>query len=543
MPDPTGGFAGVGCFGKLPGAGDFVQRRLPARFVERWDGAFEAAVDAARQAFGDGWPEAWRDAPVWRFALAPGVVDAAAWVGVTGPSTDRVGRRFPMLLAAPLADAASVAQVLRAGGCWFDALERTHRAAQGDVTTRAEAFDARVAALPGPLEALHGHASALPPLDWSAGGHWRLPLPQGGGEGELAAWWTAFAAACGEACLWWTRGAARMPPSVLLTRGLPQPAAYAGFLDAAHARAPWQSQGTFGASLPAAPAMTQPAPAPLPDELDDVLADLLAMPPAAPSSLSMPSASPAAVSAPAQAAPPPTPATGPGVAVPATVDASAGAVVIHRAADALTLVAADDGADDPRRHAAAAVGAMAAALAGGELAAGLRPLRDRLLDLHPRLHQRREDLIDPVAEDGAVIAARIAGGWAELLRVGTAAAWHWRRGQLQPLFATGAPAPSSDDDTARPGDFGDLLFSRASPVAPGLGAAAAPSCDEVVCAVQPGDRLLLLATAALTPLPPDVFARALAMPSCDDARARIATAASLGTEPSRWPLAVIEVGT
>lgn len=542
MPDPTGGFAGVGCFGKLPGAGDFVQRRLPARFVERWDGAFEAAVDAARQTFGDDWPEAWRDAPVWRFAFAPGVIDAAAWVGVTGPSVDRVGRRFPMLLAAPLADAASVEPVLRAGGCWFDALERTHRAAQGDASMHAEAFDARVAALPGPLDALHGHASALPPLDWSAGGHWRLPLPQGGGEDGLAAWWTSFTAACGEACLWWTRGAARMPPSVLLTRGLPQPAAYAGFLDAAYARAPWQSQGTFGALPPAAPAVTQPAPAPLPDDLDDVLADLLAMPPAASSSLSMPSASSEAVSSPVARAAVPSLAA-PAAAVPRAIGTAAGAMVIHRAADALTLVAADDGADDPRRHAAATIGTVVAALADGELVAGLRPLRDRLLDLHPRLHQRREDLIDPVAEDGAVIAARIAGGWAEVLRIGTAAAWHWRRGQLQPLFATGSPSPSSDDDTARPGDFGDLLFSRASPVAPGLGAAVAPSCDEVVCAVQPGDRLLLLATAVLAPLPPDVFSRALAMPSCDDARARIATAASLGTEPSRWPLAVIEVGT
>jgi type VI secretion system ImpM family protein len=542
MPNPTGGFDGVGFFGKLPGAGDFVQRRLPARFVERWDGAFEAAVDAAHNALADDWQDAWRDAPLWRFALAPGVGDAAAWVGVMGPSADRVGRRFPMVLAAPLADASAVAPVLRAGGCWFAALEHAHRAAQDDAATNAESFDARVAALPGPLGALHEHPpAALPPIDWNASsGHWRLPLPQGTADDELATWWTQFAAACGDACLWWTRGAARMPPSALLTRGLPQPAAYAGFLDAAHAHAPWRSPGGSAVPPALASASVAPvpsrAPAPLPDDLDDVFADLLSMPPAPVRVAALaPMPAPAAIddARSADAAM----ASAPRAAV------SIEDAVIRRAPDALTVVAADDGAPDPRRQAAAQARAVVAALVDGELAAGLQPLRARLLALHPRLRQRREDLIDPVAEDGAVIAARLAGGWAELLRIGTAAAWHWRRGQLQPLFATGAPAPSSDDDTARPGDFGDLLFSRGSPVAPGLGAVVEPPCDDVVCAVEPGDRLLLLATAAPVRLPPDVFARALAMPSCDDARARIATAAGLGTEPSRWPLAVIEVGT
>ena len=206
----------------------------------------------------------------------------------------------------------------------------------------------------------------------------------------------------------------------------------------------------------------------------------------------------------------------------------------------LTLVAADDGLHDPRRQAAVAVGQAVDGFAASDFATGMQTLRTQLLALHPRLRLATVDLIDPVAEDGAVIAARITDRWADLLRIGTAAAWHWRRGQLQPLFATGAAAPASEDITLS-SDFDDLLFSRTSLVAPGLGAAVQPLCDEVVCEVEAGDRLLLIATRDLVQLPPDVFARALAMPSCDDARARIATAASLGPEPARWPLAVIEI--
>jgi hypothetical protein len=91
------------------------------------------------------------------------------------------------------------------------------------------------------------------------------------------------------------------------------------------------------------------------------------------------------------------------------------------------------------------------------------------------------------------------------------------------------------------GEFDDLLFTRAAPVASGLGGPTEPLCDEMVCAVEEGDRLLLVVTQSLVQLPPDVYARALAMPSCDDARARIASAAGLGSEPAHWPLAVIEV--
>ncbi|GAB2548911.1 type VI secretion system-associated protein TagF [Rhodanobacter koreensis] len=520
MPNPTG----VGFFGKLPGAGDFVQRRLPARFVEIWDRSFEQAVDASRGALGEGWHAAYRSSPVWRFVLAQGVCGESAWAGVTGPAADRVGRCFPMVLAAPLADPASVTQALR-GDDWFDALERVHTVAQADVSMHADAFDAQVTRLPGPLDAMVATPTELPPVDWSVAAQWRLPLAPASVGAQLTELWARLAATREAWCLWWTRGAGQVPASVVATRGLPQPSAYAGFLDAAQTGASWQSLGVFGrltANAPAshetvAPSVTTIAapPARLPDDLSDVFADL------------MPSASV-------------TPAGDEAVGEIHAGAPSSGVVVLQRDDVALTVVAADEGAPDPRRQAAALSGATVAALDAGELAAGMQPLRTRLLALHPRLRLRGEDLIDPVPEDGALIAVRITERWADLLRIGTAAAWHWRRGQLQPLFATGG-AVRADDDTARPGDFDDLLFSRSSPLAPGLGAATQPLCDEVVCAVEEGDRLLLVATRVLVQLSPDVFSRALAMPSCDDARARIATAASLGSDPARWPLAVIEI--
>jgi type VI secretion system ImpM family protein len=523
------GSPGAGFFGKLPGAGDFVQRRLPSAFVEVWDPHFERAVNASRLALGDAWQHAYRSSPVWRFLLSPGVCTSSAWVGVIGPAGDRVGRSFPMVIAVPLDDPSLAMQVLRDGDTWFAAIERVHSAAQADPSLGVEAFDAQLLALADvPLiasttAALHG----MEHIAWQNAGQWRLPLPRARGNGDfLADLWTRATANGSDWCLWWTHGGGHVPASVLVTRGLPHPESYAGFLDAKHADEGWQSLGVFEDVAPHAHAhhaphvsVTAPVIAPprklLPDDLSDVFADLVP-----PVSMAMAGSVAATV----------------GEGEP--VAKSDGVATTYRGDIALALVAADEGGHDARRQASVYANQVANALSANDLEGSLEVLRQRLLALHPRLRERGEDLINPVPEDGSVIAVHITQRWANLLRIGTAAAWHWRSGTLQSLFAT---ASASNEDNALGGDFDDLLFTRAATVASGLGGPTEPLCDEVVCAVEEGDRLLLVVTQHLVQLAPDVYARALAMPSCDDARARIATAAGLGDEPAYWPLAVIEV--
>lgn len=530
MPNPAAGF-----FGKLPSAGDFVQRRLPPGFVDAWDHHFESAVAESRSALNGAWHEAYHASPVWRFLLAPTVCGESAWAGIMGPGVDRVGRCFPMVIAAPIAaDAGSCARALTEGSRWFDSAEQVHFGAQADASIGVEMFDEQVAALASPLDA--GQPDALELLrgiDWNAASHWRLPLPARDDAGTfLGGLWTRLTNVPGHWCLWWTTGVERVPASALITNGLPQPTAYAGFLDAGYSTAAWQSMGMFDAVarhpqagadfatstidvLMVAPSSATPI-AWLPDD-PELFSDLHAAPePAVP------------IASPVQA-----------VTEPAASDPGAGVVVLCRAECALTLLAAEVGSPDPRQLAAAAVFAIGRDLPATDLAAGMQTLRTRIMALNPRLRQASEDLIDPVLEDCAVIAAHVAGGQADLLRIGTAAAWHWRQGQLQPFFARSTAPPAVDagaDD-----DFNDLLFSRVSLTAPGLGATAQPTCSEVFCAVQAGDRLLLMATQQLLQLPPEVLARSLAMPSCDDARLHLATAAGLGADATRWPLAIIEI--
>ena len=266
------GLGGTGFFGKLPGVGDFMQRRLPAGFVAAWDAAFESAVNAARNGFGADWQAAWQAAPVWRFALMPGVCGDSAWVGVMGPSTDRVGRGFPMVLAYAIDDATALARVVAAAGGWFAAAEDVCRHARAGTAT-TETFDAMVCALPGPRAWLEEGATEAAAWRDTLQVAWRRNAE----DRQLAALWARCREA-GDGCMWWTSGSARTTPSVRLTHGLPAAHDYATFLADATAGLHVQTGAAF-APLPAgADSLGAMSAATATGDIDDVLAELLAPP-------------------------------------------------------------------------------------------------------------------------------------------------------------------------------------------------------------------------------------------------------------------------
>lgn len=130
----------TGFYGKLPWAGDFVQRRLPDDLVQHWD-AHMCAVMPGLSRWADG------SASPWAFLCAPPACGHAAFAGVLAPSRDRVGRRFPLLLARVLPPDGNV--LLVPGLPWFDAAWRLQLAvAQGavmdteDLEQRIKAVDA-----------------------------------------------------------------------------------------------------------------------------------------------------------------------------------------------------------------------------------------------------------------------------------------------------------------------------------------------------------------------------------------------------------------
>jgi type VI secretion system protein ImpM len=556
----------VGFFGKLPGAGDFVQRRLPADFVDRWDAHFQYAVAASREKLGERWQEIWHASPAWRFVLSPGVCGDSAWAGVMAPAADRVGRCFPMVMAATLGtDAAACSRTLRESQRWFDALEHIHAEARQH-SLGADAFDMRLCNIPGPMQVTRGDPVAvLQGTDWRTSPLWRMPL-RGHSHDEifLEALWSQATTTGTHWCLWWSRGAHAVPASAMLTDGLPAPASHVAFLDATRADESWRTLRAFGGSPPSASASpppvapsasahalspeplaeeraapSSPKPVLLPDDLSGLL-DGIGEPEAAPiDDLTVPGFAQLRAArtgaTPSHAAPSPAPLANAEPArreSPAACSGTSSGAVYRSFDGALTVLAADDGAHDPRCCGAATAQAVAAAMQQGDFSGGMQKLRERLLARHEALNATGEDLIDPVMEDAAVVALHTTGRWAAVLRIGTGEVWQWRRGQMRPVFVEEV-GPQAGVDTL-------LRASRAS-VATGLGGSGEPECDEMVCAVEPGDRFLLLATRRLVGLDQNLLAQALALPDMEAARAHVAHASALGVDPSPWPVAVIEI--
>lgn len=531
----------VGFHGKLPSAGDFVQRRLPPAFVSIWDRSFEHAVAESRQMLGPDWNAAYRGSPIWRLLLGPGVIGPTPWAGVIGPGVDRVGRCFPLVIVRNLGPDPQLPLRTLAMSDWFDAAQTLlANALAGGVPV--DNFDREVAALDRVFGRLPEAWSRVQEVDLRSERHWRMALPaETAGVGLLQSAWRR-ATEGGPAALWWTDGGERVPPSLLVTAGLPGPQAYAAFLDAGAGSA-WRTLGGYVPPMPrAAPppvsrgtasfstvGLTSEFDAVLPPvKVVDVLSELFPdLEPASIAAAVDPDTTIPLIKRPAPATAAPA-ARSPGVAPCARLQSSDGA---------LTLVACDAGGRDPAQRAAHLIAEALADASPDAFGASLDALRQRLLDLHQRLRAAADDLLDPLQADCAVAAATVAGNKASVLAVGAAQALLWRSAQLLPLATGRAEATAS---AAAGDDLDDLLFSSGDAAA-GLGTDRAPGFDRYDVDLEAGDRLLLLTTPLLTGLPPSVLAHALELPTTIDAEARIASAAGLPPDISAWPFAVIEV--
>ncbi len=215
--DTQSAVAVPGWFGKVPSLGDFASRRLPETFVSKWDTWLSESLEAAAQTLGDRFDDVYGAAPPWRFLLAPGVVDARPWVGVVVPSSDRVGRRFPLTIATVCR---SVPSPLASLGPWWGTAVSAALAGR-EQGASVDALDEALAQLAAPafddVAATQGSIVARV----SANGGFEAAF------GRAVPW---LLQACSGTSFWWLHGGNDGAPLVVV-RGLPEAAAFARMLD------------------------------------------------------------------------------------------------------------------------------------------------------------------------------------------------------------------------------------------------------------------------------------------------------------------------
>jgi type VI secretion system protein ImpM len=220
----------VGYHGKLIAKGDFVTRRLPRSFVGPWDSWLQDIIGGSRERMGDAWLDAYLTSPIWRFALSPGLCGAGAAAGVLMPSVDRVGRYFPLTIAAVLAESVDLPAVPVAAADWFDKAEELVRSALADAFD-FEGFDAQVAGLGLPAAGAP-EATSVPPIA-ETGSALRIAIPSAQAVDQayrrLA---ERFLSASYPQCsLWWTSGSDGIAATFIACNGLPPAENFAAFLD------------------------------------------------------------------------------------------------------------------------------------------------------------------------------------------------------------------------------------------------------------------------------------------------------------------------
>jgi type VI secretion system protein ImpM len=165
---------GPGWYGKIPAVGDFASRRLTPAFVAGLDAWLQEALRHSKEYLGENWLDAFLTSHVWRFCLFSGVHGEENWLGIVMPSVDRVGRHFPLTVAAAGDVRLLVGLLDGSATAWLSEVERAARSTL-DVNATIEDFEAALEAAPIPWQsadtviegsAMTSFGSSAFPLQW-----------------------------------------------------------------------------------------------------------------------------------------------------------------------------------------------------------------------------------------------------------------------------------------------------------------------------------------------------------------------------------------
>jgi type VI secretion system protein ImpM len=140
----------AGWYGKLPSLGDFATRRLSEDFVQPWDTWLCERISETKSLLGERWLSLYLSCPVWRFFAMPRAISErqqACWTGVLMASVDRVGRHFPLTIAAALPTAPATGAEIDRVWQWLSDIETVALAAL-DFEHTAEQLDAQLLTVP-----------------------------------------------------------------------------------------------------------------------------------------------------------------------------------------------------------------------------------------------------------------------------------------------------------------------------------------------------------------------------------------------------------
>lgn len=119
-------YPAISWYGKLPSAGDFLQRRFPDALQRQWSHWFQVGLlnwqEAAQRNDGE---QRFGSAPVWNFVVPPMLGGQQVQMGCLLPGRDSVGRQYPICALCAFNPAQWSPQQLALAEEWYRQLGRT----------------------------------------------------------------------------------------------------------------------------------------------------------------------------------------------------------------------------------------------------------------------------------------------------------------------------------------------------------------------------------------------------------------------------------
>jgi type VI secretion system protein ImpM len=230
----------LGFFGKLPSKGDFVSRGLPRSFLDPWDAWLQESLAASKNQLADDWLDCYLTGPIWHFVLDERICGDQGWCGVMMPSVDRVGRYFPLTVAAGLEGKQGPFASLVTQRAWFDEIGELVLAILDEDATTPGQLEERLRGIGRPPEMGSRIRDAAIVTEAAGPVKARIEAPDAAAACALLLD-AAVRSQCRGCSLWWSDGSERVSSGLSLTRGLPAPSNYSAMLDGSWSRLGWRT--------------------------------------------------------------------------------------------------------------------------------------------------------------------------------------------------------------------------------------------------------------------------------------------------------------
>lgn len=232
----------LGFFGKIPLTGDFIHRRMNSVFMNRWDEWLKVNILHSQNMLGERWLPIYSQSPMWRFCIAPGVIDDKAYLGIMIPSVDSVGRYFPLTVVQAV-EAKAIPFILSTkANQWFQNIEDLLLDLLEGYESVVQVFDTKIAALQADwIDTLPNIPSGLTSLDKSFSLQLEVNSADSINHSLSSLMLQNLVDSKKGFTFWWNEGSQAYQPNILFSDQLPAQNQFCALLDGSWQEHQWVS--------------------------------------------------------------------------------------------------------------------------------------------------------------------------------------------------------------------------------------------------------------------------------------------------------------